>query len=253
MSASLKGCSAVVTGASSGIGEATAFALAAHGARVALVARRAERLETLRARIEAEYPGRARVHVADVGSATAMAELMTQVVANQGRIDILVNAAGVGVWSPALEADIADWQSMLDINVGGVFNASHAALSHLVDAATGERGVADLVNVSSIAGRRVPNAPTQVYSATKFAVNGFSEGLRQELAAAHVRVGLIEPGLVTTEMTTTGRTHAPDTRDPQGLGYLAAEDVADAVLYMVTRPRHAAINEIALRPTEQAN
>ena len=253
MSLRLDDTVAVITGASSGIGAATARALAEHGAHVALLARRADRLADLADEITQHNHGKAVAYSVDVADADAVRDVMTRVAADFGRIDILVNGAGVGTWAPALEAELADWQAMVDVNVSGVLNTTHAALAHLVSAADGPRGIADVVTISSIAGKRVPGPNSNVYSATKFAVNGFSEALRQELGAKHVRMGLIEPGLVTTEMTTTGETYAPDTTQPTGLGYLAPEDVADAVAYMITRPRHAAVNEIAIRPTEQSN
>lgn len=130
-------------------------------------------------------------------------------------------------------------------------NLTQIALPHLARAAAGSRGVADVVSISSIAGRKVPFPVGSVYAATKHAVGAFSEGLRQEMAPRHVRVGLIEPGIVETEMTTRGSPNAPDARTPKGLGFLQADDIAAAVSYMVEQPRHAAINEILLRPTEQ--
>ena len=140
---------------------------------------------------------------------------------------------------------------MVDVNLTGVLTATHAALPYLVRAAEGRRQVADIVTISSVAGRKVPSANGGVYAATKHAVGAFSEALRQELAARHVRVGLVEPGIVTTEMTTGGATNAPDAQHPSGLGFLDPADIADAIAYMISRPRHAAINEILIRPTEQ--
>jgi NADP-dependent 3-hydroxy acid dehydrogenase YdfG len=137
------------------------------------------------------------------------------------------------------------------VNLNGVLNTAHAALPHLVTAAKGPRGVADLVTISSIAGRRVPKPDSNVYSATKHAVGAFTEALRQELAGQHVRAGLVAPGLVVTELTTGGVPNAPDATAPTGYGFLEPEDIADAVLHMVTRPRHAAVNELLIRPTEQ--
>lgn len=251
MTSTLADTTAVVTGASSGIGAATAKTLAGLGATVVLLARRQARLDTLAEEINAAGHGAAHVHALDITDETAVADVMQTVAGQHGRIDILINAAGVGTWAPASEARLDDWRTMVDININGVLTTSHAALSYLKQAATGPRGVADLVNVSSIAGRRVPGINSNVYAATKHAVNAFSEALRRELVADHVRVGLIEPGIVTTEMTTTGDKYAPDARHPSGLGFLQAEDIADAIAYMVTRPRHATVNELLIRPTEQ--
>lgn len=165
-----------------------------------------------------------------------------------GRIDVLVNNAGFIANVPALQADLADWQRMIDVNVSGVLNTTHAALPYLVDAANGARGVADIVTISSVAGRRVPTPASNVYAASKHAVGAFAEALRQELTSNRIRVGLIEPGVVRTEMTTGGGKGAPDatTGTP-----LQPADIAAATVFMVTQPPHAAVNEILIRPTEQ--
>ncbi|MEW2544911.1 SDR family oxidoreductase [Streptomyces sp. NPDC047002] len=249
----LKDTTAVVTGASSGIGAAVAEALAAEGASVALLARRRDRLTGLAEAINARGAGRAEVYEADVTDADAVRAAVEAAAERGGNgIDILVNNAGSGTWGPALGADLADWHSTVDVNVGGVLNATHAALPHLARAAdTAPRGVADLVTVSSIAGRRVPGPDSNVYAATKHAVGAFSEALRQELAGRHVRVGVVEPGIVVTELTTSGRPHAPDATSPTGYGLLQPGDIAAAVVFMVTRPRHVALNEMLVRPTEQ--
>ncbi|MGJ0120384.1 SDR family oxidoreductase [Williamsia sp. MIQD14] len=238
---------AVVTGASSGIGEATARALAAEGATVVVLARRRDRLDEVVTAIGSDG-GTAHAHEVDVTDASAVAEVMASIAERFGRIDILVTNAGFLANSLARDADLDDWHRMLDVNIGGVLNATHAALPHVKAAVGGVRGVADIVTVSSLAGRRVPTAESNVYSATKHAVNAFSEALRRELVAARVRVGVVEPGVVRSEMTTGGGKGAPDatTGDP-----LRADDIADAIVYMVTRPDHAAVNEILIRPTEQ--
>ncbi|MEU6733291.1 SDR family oxidoreductase [Streptomyces physcomitrii] len=247
----LHGSLAVVTGASSGIGAATAEALAAEGADVALLARRHDRLTRLAETLNARDGGRARAYEADVTDAEAVRAAVDAAAEDGGGIDILVNNAGTGVWSPALEAELSDWHTMVEVNVNGVLNTAHAALPHLVRAAGGERGIADLVTVSSVGGRRVPGPNSNVYAATKHAVGAFTEALRQEFAPAHVRAGLVEPGIVVTELTTARRKYAPDAGSPSGYGFLQPEDVAAAVVFMVTRPRHTAVNEILVRPTEQ--
>jgi NADP-dependent 3-hydroxy acid dehydrogenase YdfG len=251
MSHKLDGAVALITGASSGIGAATAEALAHEGATVVLLARRRERLDRLQAQIEGTHPGAAHAYELDVGDSVAVREMIDRIGDEFEHIDIVINSAGIGSWGPAVEADLADWHAMVDINVGGVLSVTHAALPHLTRSAEGKRGHADIVSVSSVAGRRVTGPNSNVYCATKHAVSAFSEALRQELGTRHVRVGVIEPGVVTTEMTTTGERHAPDARNPASLGFLEPEDIADAIAYMLTRPRHASINELVIRPTEQ--
>jgi NADP-dependent 3-hydroxy acid dehydrogenase YdfG len=243
----LDGTTAVVTGASSGIGDATARALAAEGATVALLARRREKLEDL----AQELGEGAEVHEVDVTDADAVREAIESVVREHGRLDVLVNNAGYGTMDPALEADLGEWQKMVDVNLTGVLATTHAAVSHLTEAARGPRGIADVVTVSSVAGRTVSGPGSNVYAATKHAVNAFSEALRQELAPHHVRVGLVEPGLVDTELTNTGRENTPDASSASDLGVLEASDIADAVVYIVTRPPRTAVNEVLIRPTEQ--
>ncbi|WP_241968181.1 SDR family oxidoreductase [Streptomyces sp. ICBB 8177] len=247
----LKNTTAVVTGASSGIGTAVAEALAAQGATVALFARRRDRLTELAEAINARDGGRAYPYEVDVTDADAVRVAIESAAEAHDGIGILVNNAGSGTWAPALEADLAGWHSTVEVNLNGVLNTTHAALPHLDRAASGERGVADVVTISSVAGRRVPTPQSNVYAATKHAVGAFTEALRQELAERHVRAGLVEPGIVVTALTTSGQEYAPDARNPTGYGLLRPEDVATAVVFMVTRPRHAAVNEILLRPTEQ--
>jgi NADP-dependent 3-hydroxy acid dehydrogenase YdfG len=243
----LAGAVAVVSGASSGIGWACARALSAQGANVMILARRLERLNELVDVIAADG-GQALAYEVDVADADGAAGVIRAIGEEHGQIDVLVNNAGFLANGPAVGADLSDWHRMMDINVGGVLNLTHAALPYLVSAASGSRAVADIVNMSSIAGRRVPAPGSNVYAATKHAVGAFSEALRQELSSRRVRVGLIEPGVVRTEMTTGGAKNAPDATTGRPLD---PDDVASAITYMVTRPPHAAVNEILLRPTEQ--
>ena len=242
----LDGTVAVVTGASSGIGEATATALADEGATVALFARRRDRLEALAEKIGE----RASVYEVDVSDDEGARAAIEAVVADHGRLDVLVNNAGYGSMAPAREADLAQWRQMVDVNVYGVLAVTHAAVEHLVSAAQGPRGVADVVTVSSVAGRKVAFPGVNVYAATKHAVGAFSEALRLELAEHHVRVGLVEPGLVRSELTESSGA-AQDAEASSELALMEAEDIADAIAYMVTRPRRAAVNEVLIRPTEQ--
>ncbi|MDL5158864.1 SDR family oxidoreductase [Actinomycetospora termitidis] len=246
MSDSLHGVVAAVTGASSGIGGATARALAERGATLALLARREDRLTTL----AEDLGGATSIHVVDLADTEAAVGAIGEVVARHGRLDVLVNNAGYGSLAPARGSDLADWRATTAINLDGLLAVTHAALEPLVNAASGSRGVADVVNVSSDAGRRVMPVGA-VYAATKHAVGAFSESLRQELAPAHVRVGVVEPGITRTELPDKGEGDTPDLDSLGELGVLEAADIADAVVYMVTRPARVAVNEILVRPVEQ--
>lgn len=253
---SLAGTTAMVTGASSGIGEATALALAARGASVAVVARRADRLADLVGKISSGG-GTALALPADITDTGQAREVVASAATAFGhdRIDILVNNAGVMLLSPAADATWDEWQRMINLNLTAAFACTHAALPHLLRAAgEGPRRVADLVNVSSVAGRTV-RPVSSVYAATKHGLGAFSESLRQEFTRRHLRVSLVEPGAVATEL----RDHLrPEMRQAQekrfeGLERLQAGDIADAISYIVTRPRHVAINELLVRPTDQAD
>ncbi|HEY4006405.1 MAG TPA: SDR family oxidoreductase [Pseudonocardia sp.] len=245
MAGRLAGTTAVVTGASSGIGAVTAEALAAEGAAVALLARRIDRLEELAARLDTPTS----VHQLDVTDERAVRDVLDAVVDERGGIDVLVNNAGVGSMVPVTEADFADWRAMVEVNVLGVMAVAHAAVPHLIAAAKGPRGVSDMIIVSSVAGRKVVG-PNAVYAATKHAVGAFTEGLRQQLVGQHVRAGLVEPGLVHTELTEASDRSTPDVPDNE-LRVLLPEDIADAIVYAVTRPARVAVNEILIRPLEQ--
>ncbi|MDX6626308.1 MAG: hypothetical protein QOE56_1297 [Solirubrobacterales bacterium] len=250
--AELDGTVALVTGASSGIGEATAKALAAKGAAVAIAARRADRLEALAGEIEAGG-GRALQIKADVTDRSQAEAAVRRTVDELGRLDAVVNNAGVMLLGPILEAPVEEWEQMVQVNLLGLLYVSKAAIPHLLEAAQGERGVADLVNISSVAGR-VARSGSGVYNATKHGVGAFSESLRQEVTGRHVRVSLIEPGAVDTELTSHNREEiARQIKERFGeTEILRSEDIADAISYVVTRPPHVAINEVLIRPTEQA-
>jgi NADP-dependent 3-hydroxy acid dehydrogenase YdfG len=175
-------------------------------------------------------------------------------VQEHGRLDILVNNAGVMLLGPVSTAPTSEWDRMISINVQGLLYTTHAALPHLLRAAEGDpRGVADIVNISSVAGR-VARAGSGVYNATKWGVNAFSEALRQEVTEKHVRVGIVEPGATATELASHNRPEVLETMAGRfaGVELMQAEDIADAITYMVTRPRRTAINEMLIRPTEQA-
>ncbi|HVX45692.1 MAG TPA: SDR family oxidoreductase [Mycobacteriales bacterium] len=231
---------AVVTGASSGIGAETARALARGGATVALVARRRERLDELAGQITAAG-GRAIALPADVTDAGQAAEVVNRAERELGRLDVLVNAAGVGINGPVQEARIEDWRTMVEVNLMGVLHCTHAALPHLIRSAAGPRGVADIVTIGSVAGRFV-HSENAVYAATKHAVRGFTESLRKAMTATHVRASIVAPGMVHTEMTNDS---------PGSIEWLEAEDVAAAVVYVCTQNRRASVSELIIRPSEQ--
>jgi NADP-dependent 3-hydroxy acid dehydrogenase YdfG len=252
MTARLDGTAALVTGASSGIGEATALALAAEGAAVVLVARRTERLETLSKRI-ADDGGRAAVITADITEEEQARETVERAAEAFGRLDTVVNNAGVMLLGPALDAPVSEWRRMVELNLLGLLYCTHAAMPHLLRAAEdGPRGVADLVNISSVAGRTV-RLGSGVYNATKHGVGAFSEALRLEVTRRHVRVSLVEPGATETELADHNRPEVLEGLRQRfaAMERLQATDISDAVTYIVTRPRHVAINEILIRPTEQ--
>jgi NADP-dependent 3-hydroxy acid dehydrogenase YdfG len=248
----LDGTATLVTGASSGIGAATARALAAQGSAVALVARRKDRLDELAAAITADG-GKALVIDADITDEEQAVAAVKQAAEGLGRLDTVVNNAGVMLLGPAVDAPVDEWNRMVSLNVLALLHVSHAALPHLLAAAeSSPRGVADLVNISSVAGR-VARSGSGVYNLTKHGVGAFSESLRQELAGRHVRVSLVEPGFTATELQSHLRPEIqPLVRQRFGdLEPLQADDIADAIEYIVTRPRHVAINEMLVRPTEQ--
>ena len=252
MTATLTGTVALVTGASSGIGAATARGLAERGAAVALLARRADRINELKAEIEAAG-GTALPVPADVTEADQVAAAVAATVGELGRLDTLVNNAGLLRMGEAAEAPLADWDDLVSDNVLGVLYATRVALPHLIAAAADSpRGVADVVTISSTGGR-VARPGTAVYSLTKFGVNAFSEGIRQELLGKRVRVGLVEPGTVQTEITEHLPPQALQAQQKltAGMVKLLPEDIADAVVYMVTRDRRVAVNEILVRSAEQ--
>ncbi len=250
MTSTLDGTVALVTGASSGIGEAAAKSLAGHGATVALAARRGDRLHAVADEIRAAG-GVALEIEADITDEQQATEAVERTAAEFGRLDTLINNAGVMLLGPGVGAPLSEWQRMVDLNVLGLLYCAHAALPHLISAAgNGPRQVADMVNISSVAGRhaRMGNG---VYALTKFGVGAFSESMRQELASRHVRVSLVEPGATTTELLSHNRQEIIDAVRGQNAIRMEAEDIADAISYIVTRPRHVAVNEMLIRPTEQ--
>jgi NADP-dependent 3-hydroxy acid dehydrogenase YdfG len=249
----LDGTVALVTGASSGIGEATARALAAEGAAVAFVARRKDRLDDLAQAIEAGG-GRALAIEGDITDQEQARAAVARTVQELGRLDTLVNNAGVMLLGPVQDAPTEEWDRMIDLNLKGLLYTAHAALPHLQAAAEGDpRRVADLVNISSVAGR-VARAGSGVYNLTKWGVGAFTESMRQEFAQRHLRVSVVEPGAVDTELPTHVRAEVQESMAKRfaDVERLEAHDIAEAVTYIVTRPRRVAVNEMLIRPTNQA-
>ena len=252
MTRKLENTVALVTGSSSGIGAATARRLAAGGAAVALVARRQDRLDSLAAEIRADG-GTALVVPADVTSQQQAAGAVEQTVAGLGRLDIVVNNAGIMLLGPALDAPIGEWDQMVALNVQGMLYVTHAALPHLVRAAADSpRRVADLVTLTSTAGR-VARPGSTVYNLTKFGAAAFCEALRQEMLGRRVRVSVVEPGTVDTELITHLREDIRQAASSQtaSIEPLRPDDIADTVAYIVTRDRRVAVNEVLIRAGEQ--
>jgi NADP-dependent 3-hydroxy acid dehydrogenase YdfG len=248
----LDGAVALVTGASSGIGAATARRLSREGAAVALVARRRDRLEQVAGDI-AGWGGQAVVIESDITEPSSAAQAVQDTVERLGRLDVLVNNAGIMLLSPALQTTVEEWDRMISLNVAALLHVTHAAVPHLVNAAaTAPRQVADLVNISSTAGR-VARPGSSVYNLTKFGLNAFTESLRQELLGQHVRVSVVEPGTVDTELTDHLGAAARDAarRQVGSIEALRADDIADAVGYIVTRHRRVAVNEMLVRAGDQ--
>jgi NADP-dependent 3-hydroxy acid dehydrogenase YdfG len=246
MAVSLSGQVVAVTGASSGIGEATALACAREGAAVALAARRVERIEALADRI-AEEGGRAIAIATDVGEEDEARAFVERAHAELGRLDVLVNNAGVMLLGPIENAPTEEWRRMIHANVFGVLYCTHAALP-LMRA----QGAGHIVNVSSVAGR-VARAGSGVYNLTKFGVGAFSESLRQEGVAIGVRVTTIEPGAVATELPGHNRKEVLEQMVKRfaGVTPLDAEDIAGAILYAIAQPPNVSINEVLVRPSRQ--
>ncbi len=248
MTDSLRDKVAIITGASSGIGEATARRLAESGARVVLAARRVERLEALAADIE-RREGAALVAPTDVTDERSVQRLARTALDAFGRIDILINNAGIMPLSPIAKLKVEEWDRMIDVNIKGVLYCVAATLPTML-----EQGSGHIINVSSVAGRR-PFPSGTVYSATKFAVRAISQGLRLELSPIEgIRVTDIEPGVVATELTH----HITDKETANRFQEMWAEqtplesiDIAETILFVLSRPDHVNVNEILVRPTDQ--
>ena len=248
----LDGCVALISGASSGIGRATALQLVDEGAVVAVVARRADRLDELASQIR-QAGGMAVPIVADLTDAAAAEAAVTRTVEELGRLDILINNAGVMLNGPSDQSPLQEWDRMVDINLRGLMYTTKAALPHLLKAAgDSPRSVADVVNISSVAGRFAA-AGNALYNATKFAVTGATEAWRQEFTTRNLRFSVVEPGRAESELFAHKEGQDKDFTARFGeIEVLHAEDVARAIGYIVTSPRRVAINEIVIRPTDQA-
>lgn len=238
---------AIVTGASSGIGEATALALAAEGAKVVIAARRGELLNTLAKGIEASG-GSCLPIICDLTDETQAQNVVQKANADFGRVDILVNNAGVALFGNIDGADTSDWRRMIDINLLGVLYITHAALPIFKSQREGH-----IVNISSVAGRTA-RAGIGAYNLTKWGINGFSEALRQEVYEDKIRVTIIEPGMVDTEIDshiTDAIARERSTQKRQSIVPLQSSDIAAAIVYALSQPQHVNVNEILIRPTEQ--
>jgi NADP-dependent 3-hydroxy acid dehydrogenase YdfG len=239
----------IITGASSGIGEATAEALAEEGATVVVAARREERLSELVERLNGDG-GKALAVECDVTDEEQAHALIQRAKDEFGQVDILVNNAGVMQLSKIEKGLSDEWRTMFDVNVMGLLYTTDAAVQVMK-----EQGSGHLVNVSSVAGRK--SGPLRgAYSGTKFAVNAISEALRQELIEDNIRVTVVEPGAVETELPD----HITDEEAREGIqsvygldDILQAEDIANAIAYCVSQPERVSVNEILIRPTQQAN
>lgn len=245
MAGALSGKVALVTGASSGIGEAAALALAAEGVAVAVSGRRRERLDDLVGRIEASG-GRALALPGDVSVEADAARSVEDTVARLGRIDILINSAGINEAGGIESLSIEQWRRVLDVNLMGSVHTSKAAFPHMK-----AQGAGDIVNISSTAGRRA-GGQFAAYSTSKFGLTGFTEALRQEGGAAGIRVSIVEPGATATEIA--GSISDPGWREAihqhtHKEGAMEASDVAEAILLIVSLPRRANVTRILIQPT----
>jgi NADP-dependent 3-hydroxy acid dehydrogenase YdfG len=243
----LTGKTALITGASSGIGEATARHLSKAGVKVALAARRKDKLDVLVSEIEADG-GQALAIEADITDMAVCESAVQQVVSAWGQIDILINNAGVMLIGPVAELPIENWERMIKLNELGLLYMTRAALAEL------KKTDGHIVNISSVAGRTTGQG-SAVYNMTKWGVNAFTEALRKELVdeKSGVRTTLIEPGVVATELQShnTAETREKLKSRFGAIKVLEADDIASGIMYAVSQPAHVNVNEILIRPTQQ--
>jgi NADP-dependent 3-hydroxy acid dehydrogenase YdfG len=241
----LAGKTALITGASSGIGRSTAIALAAAGAKVAVVARRAERLKELAAAIEADG-GQALARAADVTREEEAAQAVEDTIGQFGGLDILVNAAGMTQTGQVENGNLDDWRYVFELNFWASMYTSRAAIPAL------RQGGGDIVNISSTAGRHTVGATFGPYASSKHALTAFNESLRAEVTLAGIRVSIVEPGATSTEI----HEHIKDERVRESTrqhimkdGAMQPEDVADAIVFMVSLPPRVNISQLVIRPS----
>ena len=237
----------IITGASSGIGYATALSLAKEGAKLVVGARRTDRLESLVKAIE-ENNGEILAQKLDVTKKSDCDDLVNSAIKKWGKVDVLVNNAGLMPLSFVKNLKVDEWDQMIDVNIKGVLYCTAAVLPHMRETKSGH-----IINISSVAGRIVFPAGS-VYCATKHAVTAFSEGLRQELSPRNnIRVTTIEPGVVATELTNTITDESLEkfVESSKKMEALKAEDIASAIIFAINAPNHVSVNEILVRPTTQ--
>ncbi|MEU1301678.1 SDR family oxidoreductase [Streptomyces shenzhenensis] len=244
MTDSVAGCGVLVTGGSSGIGRAIARSLATQGADVVSAARR-----------DQEAAGRVRPLRADLGRPDGCEDAVARAVGVLGRLDILVASAGAMLIDDVVDASSSDWQTMTSVNLTGTTECVRAALPHLLQAAEGPRGCADIVVIGSISGRR-PTPGRAIYAATKAGLRAFVDSLRQELAPTRIRVSLVEPGLTATGLRAANSPETLDrmtarTRELHAVTPLSPDDVARAVTWLVSQPAVLSVSQITLLPTSQ--
>jgi len=234
---SLKGKTAIITGASSGIGKAIAKNLAKHEVNVVLAARSEEKLQKLAKEINENNAGKALAVKTDVMDQSQISSLVAEARDVFGTIDLYVNNAGVMLESTVQGGNVSDWELMIDVNIKGVLYGINEVVGEMV-----ERGSGHIFNISSVSGKEVTKMST-VYSATKFAVRAISEGMEKELARTGVRVTNISPGMVDTDLASWRGMNKKAERK-----ILRADDIAEAIIYAATQPEHVNINELTIRP-----
>jgi NADP-dependent 3-hydroxy acid dehydrogenase YdfG len=243
----LKNKVAIITGASSGIGYATSLTLSKAGIRIAVGARRTERLQELEKQI-VENNGEILVQKTDVTRKSDCDSLVDTVVEKWGKVDVLINNAGLMPLSYFKSGKVEEWEQMVDVNIKGVLYCTSAVVPYMIEKKSGQ-----IINISSVAGRIV-FAGGSVYCATKHAIAALSEGLRKELSPTYnIRVTCIEPGAVETELleSITDESMTGFIQATKNMETLRSDDIANAILYAVQAPRHVNVNEILIRPTAQ--